>query len=96
MANVYVGQNLLIECEFRLNGVPTDPSIVTVTSRSPLGANVTLTYPNANLIRRSAGLFEASIPATEAGTWVFRASGVGVVDAVNEFDMTVLASGVGA
>jgi hypothetical protein len=96
MADVFVGQNLLIECEFRLNGVPTDPSIVTVASRSPLGTYVVLTYPNANLIRRSTGLFEASIPASESGTWAFRAVGVGIVDAVNEFTMTVLASGVGA
>jgi len=94
--NAYVGQNLLIECEFRLNGVPTDPSIVTVTSKSPLGSTVVLTYPNANLIRRSEGLFEASILAGEAGTWSFRATGLGVVDAVNEFSMTVLASAVGA
>lgn len=96
MATVYVGQNLLIECEFRLNGVPTDPSIVTVTYRSPLGTQVTLTYPDSNLVRRSDGLFEASIPADEAGTWAFRAEGVGVIDAVNEMTMTVESSGLGA
>lgn len=94
MAAAYVGQNLLIECEFRLNGVPTDPSIVTVAYRTPLGTQSTLTYPDVNLIRRSEGLFEASIPAEEAGTWTFRAEGVGVVDAVNEFTMAVLASGL--
>jgi hypothetical protein len=94
MASVYAGQNLLIECEFRLNGVPTDPTVVTVAYRTPSGTQSTLTYPNSNLVRRSDGLFEASVPAEEAGTWAFRAEGVGVVDAVNEFTMTVLESGL--
>lgn len=91
---IYVGQRALIEIEYRLNGVPTDPIIVTCTSRSPLGTVSTLTYPDEAFIRRSDGLFEASILMEEAGTWVVRGEGAGVVDGVNEYTVNVAASGL--
>jgi hypothetical protein len=80
----FVGQRVLVETIFRLDGVPTDPTIVTCTSKSPSGVVSTLTYPNASYTRRSVGAFEASILVNEAGRWAFRAVGDGVVDAVNE------------
>lgn len=92
--NVYTGQRILIEVEMRLNGVPTDPTITTITSRSPSGVQSTITYPNAVFIRRSAGLFEASILVNEPGTWTFRAEGAGIVDGVNEYVQNVLPSGI--
>ncbi len=91
---VFVGQRILIEVEYRLNGVPTDPTIVQYTSRSPLGTVSTVTYPNVAFTRRSEGLYEASVLVNEAGTWVIRAEGAGVVDGVNELAQEVHASGL--
>lgn len=91
---VFVGQRILIEIEFRLNGVATDPTIATCSYRSPLGTQAILTYPNEAFIRRSEGLFEASILVDEPGTWVIRGEGAGIVDAVNEYAQEVLASGL--
>lgn len=91
---VYIGQRILIEVEYRLLGVPTDPTVVTCTSRSPAGVVSTVTYPNVTFTRRSAGLYEASILMDESGTWIFRAEGAGIVDAVNEYTREVLASGI--
>lgn len=91
---VYVGQKILIEVEYRLNGVPTDPTIASITYRSPLGSQATLQYPTTDFIRRSAGLYEASILVIEPGTWIFRSEGAGIVDAVNEMTQEVLASGL--
>jgi hypothetical protein len=88
----YVGQRVLIETIFRLNGVPTDPTIVLITSSSPSGTVSTITYPNANYIRRGVGAFEASILVDEPGQWAFRAEGAGVIDAVNECIVDVQAS----
>jgi hypothetical protein len=88
----YVGQRVLIENIFRLNGVPTDPTIVTFTSESPGGVQSTLTYPAATLVRRSVGDFEASVLVNEAGQWAFRCEGAGVVDAVGEYLLNVQAS----
>lgn len=92
-SNVFEGQRILIEIEFRLNGVPTDPTVVTVASHSPTGVQSTVTYPAESFIRRSTGVFEASILVDEPGTWIFRGEGAGIVDAVNEFPQEVLASG---
>lgn len=91
--NVFEGQRILIEVEFRLNGVPTDPTVVTIASHSPTGVQSTVTYPADSFIKRSTGVYEASILVNEDGTWIFRAEGAGIVDAVNEFPQEVLASG---
>ena len=40
----YVGQRLLVEGEFRLAGVPTDPMVVRCIVRSPTGVLNTLIY----------------------------------------------------
>ena len=93
-STVFVGQRILIEIEFRLLGVPTDPSIVLCTSHAPSGTEAVLTYPNEAFIRRSDGLYEASFLVNEPSTWVFRAEGAGVVDAVNEYTVSVQASGL--
>lgn len=91
---VFVGQKVLIETEFRLNGVPTDPTLVSVSYRAPGGTQATLNYPTTDLVRRSAGLFEASVLVTEPGTWAFRSESAGIVDAVNEMTVEVIASGL--
>jgi hypothetical protein len=91
---VFVGQRVQIECEFRLFGVPTDPTIVYVTARSPSGSNVTLTYPDENFVRRDTGLYDASFLVDQDGTWYFRPEGAGVIDAVDELPLEVLASNV--
>lgn len=91
---VYEGQRVQIEMEFRLFGVPTDPTIVQVTARSPTGSNSTLTYPNADFVRRDTGLFDAAFVVDAPGIWFFRPEGAGVVDAVDEIAMEVYASNV--
>jgi hypothetical protein len=91
----YVGQRVLIETIFRLNGVPTDPTIVKVTSGSPSGVVSTVTYPDDTYIRRDTGAYEASILVDAPGQWIFRAEGAGVVDTVNEVIVDVVDSGIG-
>jgi hypothetical protein len=91
---VYVGQRILVEIEYRLNGNPTDPTIAQYTYRSPLGTVATITYPNEAFIRRSEGLYDASVLVDEPGTWVIRGIAAGIIDGVNEFTQEVLASGL--
>jgi hypothetical protein len=85
----FVGQRVLIETIFRLNGVPQDPNIVTLTASSPSGVVSTITYPAATYTRRSTGAYEGSVLVNEPGQWAFRAEGVGIVDAVNEYIVDV-------
>lgn len=91
---VYEGQRVQITMEIRLLGVPTDPTIVQVTARSPSGSNVILTYPNEDFVRRDTGLFDAAFVVDVAGIWFFRPECAGIVDAVDEIALEVLASNV--
>ena len=86
---IYVGQRVLIECIFRLNGVPTDPTVTKCISRSPNGTQSTLVFPAATFTRRSTGWFEASFLVDLPGAWAFRAEAAGIVDAVNEYILTI-------
>jgi hypothetical protein len=91
---VFEGQRVQIEMEFRLFGVPTDPTIVQITARSPSGSNSVLTYPNADFVKRDTGLFDAAFVVDVPGTWYFRPSAAGIVDAVDVIALEVLASNV--
>jgi hypothetical protein len=90
----YEGQRVLIEAEFRLYGVPQDPTIVQVLAKAPDGTVNVFTYPAVELTRRDTGLFETSILVDVAGQWHFRVTGTGVVDAVTEVNLDVLNSNV--
>jgi len=92
--NYFVGQRVLVEMEFRLLGIPTDPTIVQVQARSPSAVLYTITYPAVELTRRDTGLYEAAVLVNEPGQWNFRGIGVGVIDSVQEISLDVLASRV--
>lgn len=88
------GQRVTVDAEFLLEGVLTDPTVVTVNVRSPSGAALELAYPSADLSRVETGLYEASLTANEAGTYSIRFSGAGVIDAVGEAFVNVQPSRV--
>lgn len=93
----FVGQRILVDFEFRKLGVPTDPTIVQLKARNPVDQSiVVLTYPIAELTRTGVGTYEAAIQVTAPGQWFFRAEGSGIVDAVNEINLMVMPSRVGA
>jgi hypothetical protein len=89
---IFSGQRVLVQCEFRLLGVPTDPIVVQCTIRSPQGSKSVLNYPADNFVRRDLGLFEANVTVDIGGTWWFRIEGAGVVDAVTEISLEVIQS----
>lgn len=89
---IYQGQRLLVECEFRLNGVPTDPIVVQCTYRPPSGGQTSLNFPDPALTRTREGLFVANVVVDQGGIWCFRFEGFGTVDAVHEIPVEVKAS----
>ena len=88
------GQRILVEGEFRLEGVPTDPTVVRFYSRSPAGLVTELVYPSADLVRTDLGTYEAQVTANTPGTWAFRFTGFGTVEAIREVVTFVAASDV--
>lgn len=87
--NIYVGQRIRAGMEFRLNGVPTDPTIAQVLIRKPSGSTVTISFPDASFIRNGLGEYEVYYTVDESGTWVIRAVAAGVIDGVDEVSLVV-------
>lgn len=86
---VYVGQRVRVECQFRLRGVPTNPTIVQAFIRTPSGSISSLTYPDPNFVNIDIGKYEIYQVVDEPGTWYFRAEGLGAADAVDETPLIV-------
>jgi hypothetical protein len=94
VADWIVGQRVVLECEFRLKGVRTDPSIVTLTARSPSGVVTSENYPTNEIVKRGVGQYDGIMVLDEPGYWQFRMEGAGVVDAVQELTVFVQPSRV--
>ncbi len=92
--SVVVGATLVCAFEFRLEGVLTDPTVVRCKVRHPNGVIDDFPHPSAALARVGVGQYEATIVPDEAGTWGFRATGIGVVSGVKEGVVNVAASQV--
>lgn len=92
---VYEGQRVTIECEFRVGGVLVDPLVVQCVIAPPSGGQTALSYPNDNLVRTDVGSYEAHWTLDAGGTWWFRFTGNGGVDAVGEIYVQVERSNVG-
>lgn len=91
----YVGQRILVEVEFRLLGVPTDPTIVRVFASNPTdGGTTVINFPDEFLTRIGVGLYEASVLVSAPGQWHFRVEGAGIVDSVTEIHLDVFASSI--
>lgn len=86
---IYQGQRVRVEINYRLKGVPTNPTIAQVFVKSPSGSVSTITYPDPNFVRISLGKYEVYYTLDEGGTWWFRGEGAGVVDGVEEIPVNV-------
>jgi hypothetical protein len=78
-----------VEIQYRLKGVPTNPTIAQAFIRRPGGSTSTLTYPDDNFVRTGLGKYEIYQVVDEPGTWWFRAEGLGVIDGVDELPLIV-------
>jgi hypothetical protein len=92
MTPIYVGQQLLVEMEFRLLGAPTDPTTVRLIVRAPSGIQSEVLAEA--MVHRDVGLYEAAVLVDAPGTWVFRGEGEGAVAAVHEHTVHVEPSAI--
>lgn len=86
---IYKGQRIRVEIQYRLKGVPTNPTIAQAFIKAPDGSVSTLTYPDANFVRVGLGRYEIYHNVDVAGTWWFRGEGLGVIDGVDEIPVIV-------
>lgn len=86
----YEGQRVLVEIQYRLRGVPTDPIVRQVFIKKPSGSTIDIVYPDPAFTRVGLGEYEVAYTLDEGGTWWFRAEGIGTIDGVNEVPLEVL------
>lgn len=61
---------------FKVNGVATDPTAVTLTVTDPTGTDTTYNWPTpATITRTGTGAFTKDVPCGSAGTWAYRWEG---------------------
>lgn len=94
MADLVQGQAIVVDVEYRVEGVLRDPTNVSCLVRSPNGTVTTYVYPSTEVRRLDVGQYEVAVVTNAPGTWAFRAVGSGVVDAVQETSVNVRASSV--
>jgi hypothetical protein len=76
------------------NGVPADPTVITLSYRpGPGAAEVTIIYPDARIVRDGAGLYHADLDTTgtsPSATWTYLWDGTGAIQAAaaNAFIVT--------
>ena len=74
-----IGDLVRIKGSFSIAAVPTDPTVVTVTVKSPSGATST-----PAVIHPGVGEFHADVSVNAPGEWFYRISGTGAAQAAGE------------
>jgi len=90
MANEYfVGQMVEVSTEFKVGGVLTDPSTVTLVIMDPDRVQTTYTYALAQVTREALGKFLKNILGSAVGTWFYRWFSTGACTSAGEGFFTV-------
>lgn len=76
-------------CNFKVSGVDTDPTTVSLFVRKPDGSSATYTYGGATIARDSLGNFSKQITLDQRGVWFYAWTGTGACVAAAEGTITV-------
>ena len=69
-----------------------DPSTVKFKAETPAAVETVLTYPHANLVKLSAGVYEARVDLSAGGTWKFEWLTTGTYAGAEPFERYVRAT----
>lgn len=91
MSNFNIGDIATLTMTFSdtVTGVPTDPTTVSVVIWAPDGTSVTYTYAAGEVDQVSTGVYTFDLPLLQSGVYAFRWIGAGVLEAVEEGEVTV-------
>lgn len=95
MPVLYAGSAELVTLSntFEVDGVPTDPTTVTLTVVDPAGTSTTYTYAGATITRTSAGLYAKDVACTLTGRWQAVWTGTGAASDITPVTWDVRDSG---
>lgn len=91
-----VGDKIRVTCTFAVSGTNTDPTTVTLKTRSPSGTITTKTYAAnpSEVVKSATGIFYYDLTFSSAGTWYVKFLGTGAVTAVEETSYIARASAI--
>ena len=89
MKTIYPGQSVMLRCTFTLNSTPTDPTAISLKVTAPGGTTSEYTYALGQVTREGAGVYAKNVTLTTEGTWLYRWSGTGTVEAPDEGEIQV-------
>jgi hypothetical protein len=72
-----VGDIATLTNTWTIDGTPTDPTTVSLTTVTPAGATSTVTYAAAQITREGTGEYSYDLTLSAAGRWVFVWTGTG-------------------
>ena len=86
MPTFVIGSTWRTKARFKVAGVLTDPTTVTLNIKVPVGTETAYTYGAAEITKEATGLYYKDIVITTAGRHVARWEGSGTVpDAVEHY-----------
>jgi len=74
-----IGDNIVLTTTFTVDGTPTAPTAVVLTIKAPDGTETTPANSTS-----SVGVYTATVPVDQAGTWAYRWVGSGAAVGVDE------------
>lgn len=90
MAIYDVGDSVKVSGTFKVAGVDTDPTTVTVSYKKPDGTVVSKVYlTDAEVVKDATGQYHMDIPVDASGRWHYRFVGTDAAKAAEEGDFYV-------
>lgn len=77
MTEFDIGDTVTLRVDFKVSGVLTDPTTITLSVADPSGNIDNYTYAGATVTRESTGAYLKSITGDEAGEWSATWTGTG-------------------
>lgn len=77
---------------FKVAGVATDPTLVSLAVTTPGGSTTTYTYAAAEITKSGTGVYSKNITASAAGIWRYTWTGTGAAADVQDGSFTVSAA----
>lgn len=87
-----IGDSVRTTATFKVGGVLTDPTTITLKYKNPAGTTVTKTYALSDVVKDSTGVYHFDFTTDTAGTWFYRWEGTGAAKGAAEVQIQVRAS----
>lgn len=82
-----IGDRVRLTARFTdaITGLLSDPTVITLRTRPPVGATTTYTYGlDTKIVKDDVGVYHADVDVTASGSWSYKWAGTGAIVAAEE------------